>query len=55
MDAYLVTDRYEGTLGTCKENRHPKLVENSTVYFILKIITAGYLINNRHEVDSEHL
>jgi hypothetical protein len=27
MDAYLVTNRNEGTLGTCKENRHPKLVE----------------------------
>jgi hypothetical protein len=40
MDAYLVTNRSEGTLGTCKETRHHKLAEISTVYFILKIITT---------------
>ena len=55
MDAYLVTNRNEGTMDTCKENRHPTLVEVSIVYFIFEIIPAGYLINNRHEVDSEHL
>ena len=55
MDAYLVTNRNEGTLDTCKETRHAKSVGIFIVYFIFERITDGYLITNSREVASEHL